>query len=56
MCFLVNVAKYLSTAFSIEQLWWLLLELRHFFSDLISFSVGSSQPGKYSYEISYECY
>ena len=30
MCFLVNVAKYLSTAFSIEQLWWLLLELRHF--------------------------
>ena len=31
-CFPVNIAKFLRTAFSIEQLWWLLLELRHFFS------------------------
>ena len=31
-CFPVNIAKFLITAFSIEQLWWLLLELRHFFS------------------------
>ena len=31
-CFPVNIAKFLKTAFSIEQLWWLLLELRHFFS------------------------
>ena len=29
--FPVNIAKFLKTAFSIEQLWWLLLELRHFF-------------------------
>ena len=31
-CFPVNIAKFLRTAFYIEQLWWLLLELRHFFS------------------------
>ena len=31
-CFPVNIAKFLRTAFSIEHLWWLLLELRHFFS------------------------
>ena len=31
-CFPVNIAKFLSTAFSIAHLWWLLLELRHFFS------------------------
>ena len=31
-CFPVNIAKFLRTAFSIEQLWWLFLELRHFFS------------------------
>ena len=31
-CFSVKIAKVLRTAFSIEQLWWLLLELRHFFS------------------------
>ena len=31
-CFPVNIAKFLRTAFSIEQLWWLLLKLRHFFS------------------------
>ena len=30
--FPVNIAKFLTTAFSIEQLWWLLLELRYFFS------------------------
>ena len=29
-CFPVNIAKFLKTAFSIEHLWWLLLELRHF--------------------------
>ena len=29
-CFPVNIAKFLRTAFSIEHLWWLLLELRHF--------------------------
>ena len=29
--FLVNIAKFLTTVFSIEHLWWLLLvELRHF--------------------------
>ena len=27
-CFPVNIAKFLRTAFSVEQLWWLLLELR----------------------------
>ena len=31
-CFPMNIAKFLRTAFSAEQLWWLLLELRHFFS------------------------
>ena len=31
-CFPVNIAKFLRTAFSIEQLLWLLLELKHFFS------------------------
>ena len=31
-CFPVNIAKLLRTAFSIVQLWWLLLELRYFFS------------------------
>ena len=31
-CFPVNIAKFLTTAFSIEQLWWMLLELRYFFS------------------------
>ena len=30
-CFPVNIVKFLRTAFSIEQLWWLLLELRHIF-------------------------
>ena len=30
MCFPVNMAKFLITNFSIEQLWWLLLVLRHF--------------------------
>ena len=30
-CFPVNIAKFLRTAFPIEQLWWLLLELRHNF-------------------------
>ena len=29
-CVPVNIAKFLRTAFSIEQHWWLLLELRHF--------------------------
>ena len=29
-CFPLNIAKFLKTAFSIEHLWWLLLELRHF--------------------------
>ena len=29
-CFPVNIAEFFRTAFSIEQLWWLLLELRHF--------------------------
>ena len=29
-CFPVNIVKFLKTAFSIEQLWWLLLELRDF--------------------------
>ena len=29
-CFPVNTAKFLRTAFSIEQIWWLLLELRYF--------------------------
>ena len=29
-CFAVNIANFLKTAFSIEHLWWLLLELRHF--------------------------
>ena len=29
-CFPVNIAKFLKTAFSIEHLRWLLLELRHF--------------------------
>ena len=31
-CVLVNIAKFLGTAFSVKHLWWLLLELRHFFS------------------------
>ena len=31
-CFRVNIAKFLRTAFSLEQLLWLLLELRYFFS------------------------
>ena len=31
-CFPVNIVKFLRTAFSIEQLWWLLLKLRYFFS------------------------
>ena len=39
--------KFLRTAFPIEQLWWLLLELR----DDYSSSVGYGHPGKYSYEI-----
>ena len=30
-CFPVNIAKILRTAFSIEQLWWLFLELTDFF-------------------------
>ena len=30
-CFPVNIAKFLKTAFSIKQLWWLLLELRYNF-------------------------
>ena len=30
-CFPVNIAKFLRTAFFIEQLWWLLLEFRHDF-------------------------
>ena len=28
--FPVNIAKFLGTVFSIEHIWWLLLELRHF--------------------------
>ena len=32
-CFPVNIEKFLRTAFSIEQLWWLLLELRHNFKN-----------------------
>ena len=31
-CFPVTSGKFFSTAFSIVHLWWLLLELRHFFS------------------------
>ena len=31
-CFPVNIAKFLRTPFSIEHLWWLLLEFTHFFS------------------------
>ena len=31
-CFPVDIAKSLRTIFSIEHLWWLLLELRHLFS------------------------
>ena len=31
-CFPVNIAKFLRTAFSLEQPLWLLLELRYFFS------------------------
>ena len=30
-CFPMNIAKFLKTSFSIEQLWWLLLEFRHNF-------------------------
>ena len=29
-CFPLNIAKFLSTAFSIAHFWWLLVELRHF--------------------------
>ena len=32
ICFPVKIKKFLRTVFSIEQLWWLLLELRHFFN------------------------
>ena len=68
--FHVNIAKFLRTDFSIEQLWWLLLELRHFFSLwymhkiyensmtqnnlMISLSVDSGHSGKYSFEILHE--
>ena len=31
-CFPVNIAKFSRSGFSIEQLWWLPLELRHVFS------------------------
>ena len=59
-CFHVNIAKFLKTAFSIEQLWWLLLELRIYENSMtqhnlmISFSVDSGPPDKYSYEIPHE--
>ena len=70
--FPVNIGNFLRTAFSIEHIWWLLLELRHFFlafdkykfkiyedsmtqtNLMISTSVGSGHPGKYSYEIPHE--
>ena len=39
LCFPVNIAKFLSTAFSIAHLWWL-QELRHFFSfDIYKFKI-----------------
>ena len=43
-CFPVNIAKYLRTAFSIEQLLWLLLELRHFFSPATLVSIHMRFP------------
>ena len=75
-CFAVKIEKFLRTDFSMEHLWWLLLELREFFcliynfeffcliynfknvwrqlvwhkhNLMISSSVGSGHPGKYSY-------
>ena len=43
-CFPVNIAKFLRTAFSIEQLLWLLLELRHFFSPATLVSIHMRFP------------